>query len=600
MTKYGIPSENILAIIIGVKEYNQEGLNTLEAADNNANEFRKTLRERKYGAEVTPEGKINIGVPADNIFKRTDGAVKSHELKVEIVNWLNKRNNDRINLIIFYYSGHGYFDTDKSQYYLTVKETDKKFIRDTALNMADIGDVFADTKKNVVFILDSCFSASAFESVSLRSNFYIMASSDYNKTTKYPENEYLSPFTAAFIDTARNGISSFEGDLSFNAIFDEIKNKLEAKNFPCPQKIDKNETGNIIFEQNNSQGQVIQFNLDDAITKIYNSFYPNQTTTRPLSKIVMESFPTTISVYIRNLFSDNKLLNDHSFLQDFYYQVIHFLSFLFINDLTRPAFVEGKNTDNNSLVGQTNIEKTKTVLTEEDLKFFNSWKKTKTSDNDINHFYIQVIKRSCTEYKNELFIEELRKKNNLLTVIERMESCFNQNRDLITDKFADFRRYLFTLLSELKFLKEYDLITVKFIEVKKSFYGRIVYEHAVSSLLGPDPAPYQTSPVLESEKDFLNNAIIFIPKILIKQHLTALIAEHKFLNLWPFIIDGNGNDTNAQIPTLCVFEDITEELDVKQYNYRPVQYKKEREQKREYSALRAYPGKEEWDYFYKS
>jgi hypothetical protein len=576
MDKVRIPSENILAIVIGVKNYDNPNLHTLEAAENNANDFKDLLRKRKYASQSLG-GDINDmqGVPDNQIFKKTDGAVDYPALRGEIKKFITESvKKFNIDLIIFYYSGHGSFDIAEKKYYLAVKSTDETDLKGTALEMSEIGGFVTNEKKKAVFILDSCFSENAFGPIESKADFYIMASSRYNETTKYPLNAHNSLFTSAFIDTVNNGIDGAGESITFSEIFEEIKRKLE--NISTPQEIGKNQAGNIIFEKNNIKEIKPSFDLDAAITTIYNSFRLTAEVNIPISKTVFDNLPLNIATYLRNICQDKGLLDDSDFLQEFYYQIIHFLSFIFINDLTRSD-----------------------VLNIEDQKFYKSWKKTQTSDNDINNFYIEIINRSCSKYKEHLFITELNNYSSLLKVISCLEKCFLPNRILPNDKIVDFRKYLFLLLPELKFLKNYVLLAVKFIEVKKSFFGKIIFEHKVSKLLGPDPGRYQTSPDLESENDFLNNAIILIPKITATAQLTNVIAEHKFLNLWPFMIDGSGNDEDAQNPTLCVFEDITEDVD-KQYNYRPVQYKKEREQKREYSTLRVYPAKEEWDEFYNS
>ena len=592
MAQIPVLSENMLAIIIGIKDYTN--LPKLEAADNNANEFSNMLKKRKYcgGQTNVNMGGVAEGVPDEQILKKTDGAKDAAELRNEIKLFVNKSFSNKIDLILFYYSGHGAYDLDKKQYYLSVTNTDEEDLKGTALEMTDIAELITKTGKKIVFIIDSCFSGSSFSSVSSKADFYIMASSKYNETTKYPEKQFYSAFTAAFVSTINDGISGAGSCITFNDIFKEVKEKLASIKFPLPEKIDKNEAGDIVFENNNYKDNTPTFDLDAAITSIYNSFYPDQSISgETTSKIVLNSFPLNIAVYIRNIFADKKLLNDTAFLQEFYYQIIHFLSFIFIKDLTRSYLNKTTNTPTSE------SNSTKNFLSDEDGKFFNSWKKTKTSNNDINHFYIDVIRRSFTKYKDKFFIEELKLPSKILDIINHIETFFSDDRVFLESNFIDFRKFLFMFLAELKFLKAYDLLAVKFIEVKKSFYEKIVFEHEVSSLFGPDPGEYKTTPVLESENDFLNNAIIFLPKIITKNQLTSTIAQHKFLNLWPFLIDGNGNDIDAHVPTLCVFEDITEDVD-KHYNYLSVQYTKERKNKLEYSSLKVYPSKEEWDNFY--
>ena len=331
-------------------------------------------------------------------------------------------------------------------------------------------------------------------------------------------------------------------------------------------------------------GDEMDFDLSGAITSIHTSLFPDELIDDiDKYKRVLDCYPIIIAGLLREMFGDYKLkqenpeyqynlLNNSDFFYNFYNQIVSFISFIIIKDL---------RDSNKSLPDDRNL--------------FNSWK-TQEQNRKLK---INLITHACEKYEN-LFIAELKNTESFLQTIKVMEGYIDSGNNVTN--LRSFRDLLFRLIEDLSFLKKYDLLAVRFISVRKSFYEKVVFKHEISRLYGPDPSVYSYKYLdlgeFVSVDAFLYNGVILTEKISSTNQLNNIIKCNNFLNLWPFIIDGhtNQNDSKA-IPQLCIFENVTDINNKKNYNYRLVQYKKERESRRcvEYRTLSSFPGVEEWN-----
>ncbi|CAL1518958.1 caspase family protein [Chitinophaga sp. MM2321] len=606
-TNNQVSSDKMAAILIGVKDYDgPDNLHPLYSAENNANSFYKMLRSRKYDVDGTG---TKLGVPDARIFKKTDGAVDANALRADILNFLEKifttpDNGSPVSspdLVLFYYAGHGYYDLREKKYYLTVKHTRLADLKGTAIDMEDLCELLTRFKKKVVMIIDACFSENTFDYIQSRSDFYIIASSAYNKTSKYPEDAECSVFTTTFLKWITNGIIEANGALSFKDIFDASRDELEKAEQPVPTCLEKNDTGSIILEVNNYKQPVAQptndvdqepdFDVEsyfeDAMRRIFSIFMPGGTIGRNFHDTVFNSFPITIAVFLRNMFVKKTLLKDVDFLLNYYYQIIRFLAFIIIkeNDQTHIT------TRENGKIIVVNKENEQThFLSDEDRKILGRWREP-GADNSV---FIEIVRYACIRGQGE-FTKQLAGNMTFLNRINKIEELIASNLSVNHAGFVRFRDLLFYLLSDMRFFREYNLWTVRFVEIKKSIMGTVIYKHQVSQLYGPDPSSYSSENLLESNIGSLHNAIILIPK----KPLDKEIVERNFITLWPFLIDGNSNNETASLPDVCVLSKIVNDFGERQFNYKRISLIKERNGPTvEYSSLTSFPEKKEWEEFF--
>ena len=595
-----IDPSTTLVFLIGVKKYDHK-LEPLPAAENNVLALEKIFRE-KVGIEniesitdkaTTPISVINIISNAINI---TETRIKTEDPKKDI------------SLIIFYYAGHGLLNFDKTEYYLSLSETIND--RDTKLRMSAINvrDLFATFKRsvnaNVLMIIDSCYSKNVFNGVTFDNKICIFTATKNFEKALYPEGSPFSVFTGVLIEILLNGIANATAELCFNDVMGETRLRLINQQKPEPELLTNGFIDNISFikNQHNNQVQVYPvFAIDNALNGIFTAMFPGVTNRDKMKKRITQNFPTIISVYLRNIISDSQKLNSRYDLLEFYSQIIRFLAFIIIKDLT----------DRNNVLPN-------------DRDLFNSWIKPKIIS---EHFYIEILRRACgtDNYKQRMFVSELYEKRNFLNTINRIEGLFDAERNL--QDFVIFRSELFRLLANLSFLKNYELLAIRIVTAKKSFFNKLVFRHEVSHLRGEDASPYSykfttdNDDELISEGESLNNGIILVRRFNLID-ANDIIRRKKFINLWPFIIDGSEmdnldddqgaiknedgtdlikktrtTDNKNSIPTIYTFHDIIindkNDQDI-QIIYKPSAYINDRKNYAEYGDICFYPDRNEW------
>jgi hypothetical protein len=141
--------------------------------------------------------------------------------------------------IIFYYAGHGVIHQKK--FYLATKRTRfNKPQRTGAIESNDLVSlVIEETKaKNIIFIIDCCFSARAKEGVDSKGKqvFFITAApSTQAAKDESPEDANYTAFTHELLVILKQGIDNAGEFLTLQDIFSCAKEWLERKNFPSPQ-----------------------------------------------------------------------------------------------------------------------------------------------------------------------------------------------------------------------------------------------------------------------------------------------------------------------------------------------------------------------------
>src|SRR4051812_4855520 len=108
-----------IAILIGISNYkNSNEFPELPAAVDNVYELKKTLL-------------TSIGIPKEKIHSRID--IKNREDFSIFINKVFDSNRDPISTVFFYYAGHGELSRDAQQFYLTLSDSNRSLLDDTAI-----------------------------------------------------------------------------------------------------------------------------------------------------------------------------------------------------------------------------------------------------------------------------------------------------------------------------------------------------------------------------------------------------------------------------------------------------------------------------------
>jgi hypothetical protein len=142
--------------------------------------------------------------------------------------------------IIVYYAGHGIPHLKKL--YLATKKTQPKKPQYTgAICSKDLVDlVIQESKnvKNIIFIIDCCFSARAQVEVDNRGKqVFLITAAPSNQAAKdeSPDNAYYTAFTHEFLNILKQGIENAGEILTLQEIINHLKKQLTDKDLPEPQ-----------------------------------------------------------------------------------------------------------------------------------------------------------------------------------------------------------------------------------------------------------------------------------------------------------------------------------------------------------------------------
>lgn len=512
---------NMLAIIIGVKNYDDLDLPQLPAAKRNAKELEDLVRDTTI-----------IGIPEDQVLSITDdlAVTEQNRLMLAIDKFIESNiNNEKLNiqLILFYFAGHGDLDEDKN-YYLCIKDTVKKRKKFTAIDIKVLRDNLLKYKKKLIMILDSCFSENAVNEIeSNGTDYYIMASSAYNRVTKYPIDQLFAAFTGLLIEVLRNGITRYADDLYLNfvKIFEEIKARLAKANMPEPKCTDKNECGKIDFAINKSYGTKEEiFTINKRFfSNALSDFDPTMKDETNETNGILNRYPLFISRYLKDLFAkDSKKLTDKKFFIYFYHQMIKFLTFISIKNIKDRAVLTQRE---RMIIGSIFKNKPSIKLHYTILKIAS----IKTEAMLLKEFTGQAeFLQTITSIQDEVRkIEIKRRGDNIRPAIELVDFNF-------------LRRKVLKLAKDLAFFCNYNINAVRFIKVEKGYFDAPKYYHEISRLYGPQANKYDFDPHLP----LMHNAAVII-----YTKTATLESKCDYLDLWPFIIDANGSD-DSEMPAI--------------------------------------------------
>ncbi|QEC79733.1 caspase family protein [Mucilaginibacter ginsenosidivorax] len=547
--------ENILAVLLGV--WNYDNLPSLPAAQRHI----KKIHEDLSGDTVA--------MPVNQIYPEDHSSSQGNPITIltNINNFIKGqiKINNNIELIIFYFSGHGLLDDQEAKYYLCVKETDDETLGLTAIDIILLLDTLLAHKKKLVLILDSCFSENIFSQITAKSpDIFIIASSRYNKTSKYPVGDTFSAFSERFINLLENGSETYKDTeyLSLAVVFEELKKELKRDRYPEPVSLDKNRCSEIPFIKNiRYEDPAQQYSVPKtSIISALRQYNPDILNPEDSKEAILKSYPIFISYYLKDLFAKgSKKINDLQFYIDFYKIIIKYLSFIAIKDLKDRT--------------------PKSIIREEDSVALNCiWNEYPTHKQ-----YFNILKIICINYEH-LIIKEFNKDADFLSSIDKLEEALNSEKVDLTA----FRTNFFELIKNLAFFCRYNLYAVRIIEVRKGYYGPPVYRHEVSNLYGQSESKYDFS--LQFPIYIHNGAIILYPKT-----AQNLLNETEYLNLWPLVIDRFGNDRGSDKPEIQFYRGTNNSgADNKKFYYESTTLKKSNIEQLEYADLLSLPTRDEW------
>lgn len=140
------------ALLVGVNQYNSKEINTLTCSAKDVRALRDLLVDPKRAA-FPPE---NVVLMTDD---QQDPTLQPNRLNIyKKLSWLAGKAEPR-DMILVYYSGHGYQDAVTKTSYLLPEDTDPQLLKDSAIPNDEFLKRIADIKaEKKLIILDACHS----------------------------------------------------------------------------------------------------------------------------------------------------------------------------------------------------------------------------------------------------------------------------------------------------------------------------------------------------------------------------------------------------------------------------------------------------------
>jgi hypothetical protein len=223
-----INPENTQAILIGASKFDfgsEAGLQDLPSVNTNLSKLNLLL------IDVVGIGKDRIHPMLD----RDNSNAITSEIS-EILDIVPKVSDT----MIVYYAGHGVIH-QKKLYLATKKTKFNKPQRTGAIESNDLVSlIIEETKaKNIIFIIDCCFSAMAKEGMDSRGkkNVFFMTAAPSTQTAKdeSPEDTNYTAFTHELLVILEQGIENAGEFLTFQDITNHLNKQLTGKDLPEPQ-----------------------------------------------------------------------------------------------------------------------------------------------------------------------------------------------------------------------------------------------------------------------------------------------------------------------------------------------------------------------------
>jgi len=219
-----INTEKTRVILIGNSEFEDENLLSLPSVENNICDLKDLF--------VCPN---IIGIPEQNITAIINNPSERHSLDL-IISTLRYASDT----LIFYYAGHGVQGGRSKRLYLATQMTNIATLERTGglFSFENIWYTISDRSltgvKNIIFILDCCYSGRALCISFGNRNVSILTATDELTKAEAPVNGTYTAFTGELISLLRNGIDNNQKILTLADIYHYLETYLANKNLPKP------------------------------------------------------------------------------------------------------------------------------------------------------------------------------------------------------------------------------------------------------------------------------------------------------------------------------------------------------------------------------
>lgn len=229
--KHKLNPERTLAILVGVKDYDHFG--PIVPAYNNVESFAELLLDKQH-----------FGLPVERVHTILGGTSTAIKRKIrDLLPASSKAAKDqKIESLIFYFTGHGIRSRDTTNYFLASKDTEKALVdldQSTAIPYNSIKKLIGESGINKkIVILDACHSGMAVmgeedgldEAVFAQKGTFTITSSHSTEKSYFDPKDKYSCFTGEFLGAIREGVPVEREMVDLASLYEELKIRVAKRN----------------------------------------------------------------------------------------------------------------------------------------------------------------------------------------------------------------------------------------------------------------------------------------------------------------------------------------------------------------------------------
>ncbi|MGW4369819.1 caspase, EACC1-associated type [Nocardia takedensis] len=224
------------AVLIGTSHYNSDSLSDIPAVANNLADLTQLL----------------LGHDTGTFSREFFETISDPSSPGQIGEAVGRASRSATDVLLVYYAGHGLLDS-RGRLHLGLTGSDPGQVIWTALPFDILREELADSRADIrILILDCCFSARAFETMSDASSVfsgqtdvkgtYTIASSAQNQPSYAPAEGRHTAFSGALIEAA-----SKAANRSLDGLYREIEADLIQRSRPSPHRRSIDRAGDIVL-----------------------------------------------------------------------------------------------------------------------------------------------------------------------------------------------------------------------------------------------------------------------------------------------------------------------------------------------------------------
>lgn len=233
------------AVIIGTSRYDY--LEQLPAVSNNLTALAELL-----------SGPMSLRMPASHVT-----VVENPPDPATVMNPLRQAAAEATDTLIVYYAGHGLIDPYDALT-LAMPHTQPDRI-ETSLNYDWLRQILLNSRaQRHIVLLDCCYSGLALGRMSASQGLadhaavegtFLLAASAETRTALAPIGDTHTAFTAALLETLRNGIPGGPPLLDLETVYHHLRLTLKARGHPVPQARNRNSGARVALVRNHAADQ---------------------------------------------------------------------------------------------------------------------------------------------------------------------------------------------------------------------------------------------------------------------------------------------------------------------------------------------------------